>query len=258
MNQTKLKEEIRAFLVAKSRLQEPADESIIVGSGLIDSFGLVSLLADIETRFGVFPDLMIRDPMEFSTLGGMVGVILESMGIDASTISIEPESQKTPLLGDKFEIFTLSRDDSRWSEVPALVDEMYEEFADFGVRIPLVVNGAQIWSETMSKLPNSIARVTVVAVGGALVGLVSGYCKKLPAHLGGLLVGEISYLYVKKEVRRMGVAKALVQDVEGWLEGLAVDSIEIQVLTENLAARGFWKRRGFVDELVQCRRKWEI
>ncbi len=47
------------------------DELNMLDAGLVDSLAFLSLLADIEARFGITLDLSASDPAEFLTVGGL-------------------------------------------------------------------------------------------------------------------------------------------------------------------------------------------
>lgn len=76
-----IKIKIRRFILKE--LKEKADDGGIaiedindkydlIGSGLLDSFGFMGLLASIEQEFDIAVDFSELDPSEFSTLGGLV------------------------------------------------------------------------------------------------------------------------------------------------------------------------------------------
>lgn len=72
--------EIRSYIVA--RLERAAvgggcgapftDDLNLPESGLLDSYGFIQLLTDVEEAFGVEVDFGELDPQEFTTLGGLV------------------------------------------------------------------------------------------------------------------------------------------------------------------------------------------
>ncbi|MBB5038634.1 GNAT family N-acetyltransferase [Prosthecobacter dejongeii] len=252
------KEDIRAFLIAKTGLNpaKAEDSSIIVGSGLVDSFGLVALLAEIEQRFGVFPDLMSLDPAEYATLGGLTKIVSTALNLPETeaTPSSPAGAAATASSSSGPEIQRLAKGSPEWQQVPALMKEMFQGFAGQGLRLPLVEGGEKLWLQSLERLPESVFLVLGASVGGQLVSFASAHCKMLPAHLGGGMVGEISYVYVKPEARRHGLAGRMVAQMEDWLKSSKVRSIEIQVLTGNEGALAFWRRSGFGDELVQMRK----
>ncbi|WP_395747320.1 GNAT family N-acetyltransferase [Prosthecobacter sp.] len=257
MNTATIQEEIRAFLIQKTGA-DPAkvnDASTIIGAGLVDSFGLVALLAEVEQKFGVFPDLMTHDPAEYATLGGLTKIILSALNLPEETVveSTTAGSQGAEPLSE-IEIKDLNKSSPHWLEVPPLLKRMFDDFGAQGLRLPLVAGGENLWLQALERLPEAVYHVIGAVAGGRLVGFASGHLKMLPAHLGGGFVGEISYVYVSPEWRRAGVAGRLVAPLEQWLLAGKARSIEIQVLAGNEGAQAFWRRKGFSDELLQMRK----
>lgn len=245
--------DIRRFLIEKTGIapEQATDDSVILGSGLVDSFGLVALLADVEQCFGIFPDLMSLDPREYATLGGLTRIIQESLGLPPEASSV---AATETLAHEFFHIDRLRAGHPAWASLPGLFNLMFQHFNQAGVKLPLVPGGEQLWLQTMERVPEMAGIVLGALQNGKLVGFASGQCKMLPAHLGSGLVGEISYVYVLPEVRRKGVARALVQHMLTWLSERKTRSIELQVLCGNTGAIEFWEKLDFKPELLQMRR----
>ncbi len=260
MSTSNIKAEIQAFLIKKTGVDPAtADErTTIIGSGLVDSFGLVALLAEVEQRFGVFPDLMSFDPAEYSTLGGLTAIVLSTLNLpDEGIIGTSVPDAVSSGAGSQqsgIEIKCLNKCSPFWSEIPPLLKRMFDDFAGQGLRLPLAEGGEKLWLQTLERLPETVFLVMGALADGKLIGFASSHIKMLPAHLGGGLVGEISYAYVSPEWRRASVATQLIEPLEKWLAVSKVRSIEIQVLTRNEGALAFWRRKGFSDELVQMRK----
>lgn len=58
----------------------------------------------------------------------------------------------------------------------------------------------------------------------------------------------LSDLYVRREARRLGVAKALLAAVAAWGAENGAATMTLEVLTSNVAARAIYERLGFVEE----------
>ena len=83
-----------------------------------------------------------------------------------------------------------------------------------------------------------VAERNGVAVGMAL------------ARRRGERLGRITDLYVVPTERRAGVAQALVRAVAGRLSEDGVDTIDLEVMASNAAARAVYGRWGFRDEVL--------
>ena len=78
---------------------------------------------------------------------------------------------------------------------------------------------------------------------GAAVGMVL-------ARRRGPRVGRITDLYVTPAARRTGVAGALLRSVAGRFAADGVDTIDLEVMASNAAARAVYARLGFRDEVL--------
>ena len=61
-------------------------------------------------------------------------------------------------------------------------------------------------------------------------------------------------LFVDARHRRGGVGTALVNAVMSWLAGRGAREVGLGVMADNVDARRFWARQGFVEYRVQMRR----
>ena len=78
---------------------------------------------------------------------------------------------------------------------------------------------------------------------GAAVGMVL-------ARRRGPRVGRITDLYVRPAARRAGVAEALTRAVAARFAADGVDTIDLEVMASNTAARAAYARWGFRDEVL--------
>jgi ribosomal protein S18 acetylase RimI-like enzyme len=255
MSTSNIQGEIRSFLIDKAGLADSGagDDTVIVGNGLVDSFGLVALLAEVEQKFGVFPDLMSRDPSDFATVGGMARIVLEAMDLPPEAPA-EPGDAQKGVSEEDMKIQRLNPSHPLWADLPGLFLEMFDHFSDCGLKLPLAPGGDKLWLQSLERLPEAVSLVAGAIQGNQLIGFASGHCKMLPAHLGGGLIGEISYVYVTPTQRNAGVAGQLIDRLEHWFQDRNVRSTELQVLVDNSTARSFWQKRGFVEELIQMRK----
>jgi ribosomal protein S18 acetylase RimI-like enzyme len=109
----------------------------------------------------------------------------------------------------------------------------------------------------MKTAQNTAGRYSMVILakkGESVVGFAHGMLKFLPDYLGGFAIGSITHVYVEDDSRRSGIGKALVNMLEDWFREKKTHSIELQVITGNPAAREFWKKLGYLEELQQYRK----
>ena len=242
--------EIREFLITKAKLddQSALDSTQILRPGRLDSFGLVALLAEVEQKFGVFPDLMRHEPDDYSTLGGMLKIISEALNLKVS----DPVRDDTQKLSSN--VVELHPGHIHWKGLEPLFEEMFVGFRQQGLVLDLGDGGSRRWLSFLESVPEGAGCVYGVVECDELIGFGTGVCKILPPYLGGKLVGEITYVYVRPTKRGSGIGRSLASSVEHWLRKRGVDSIELQVLVDNEFGSMFWKSLGFVPELIQLRK----
>jgi GNAT superfamily N-acetyltransferase len=261
MNSLDLPKQVRDFLIQKTgaKVYTEADDCLLVGAGLIDSFGLVTLLAEVEGKFGVFPDLMSHDPRDYSTLQGLSRIILQSLG---ATFTAESEPNKAvartadqpSVLLPPNRIERLNPSHPLWSSLPGLFKEMFGHFANVGVQLPLMHDGEHLWLKSIEGLPARVFFIAGAIKDNELHGFITGQMKLLPSYLGGRWVGDVAHVFVRPSSRRQGFASGLFSAAIQWFHMCGASSIELQVLSQNAGAQAFWQHQGFQPELVQFRK----
>lgn len=252
-----LPQQVRDFLILKTgaRISAPEEDCVIVGAGLVDSFGLVTLLAEVEARFGVFPDLMKHDPRDYSTVQGLTRIVLQSLGLTAPAAATKSSvAPAAALVGASNRIERLSAAHPLWPVLPGLFKEMFTHFTTTGVQLPLVNNGEHLWLKSIEGQPEKAFFIAGAIQDMELQGFISARMKILPGFLGGGWVGEVTHLFVRPAARRHGLATGLVGSAIQWFRECGATSVELQVLSPNAAAQAFWQHQGFAPELIQFRR----
>lgn len=75
---------------------------------------------------------------------------------------------------------------------------------------------------------------------------------------GARRVAYLMDLYVLWPYRRQGVARAALVQVDQALDGLAVDSLRLEVFAYNHAARALYRQMGFVETHVEMAKRRAI
>lgn len=144
--------------------------------------------------------------------------------------------------------------DAEWKAVKELFARMYARMGEMGLMVPLVPDGADKWLRMARNTAGKFGIVILAKKGEKAVGFAHGMVKYLPDYLGGFPVGSITHVYVDDKYSRFGIGKAMVNILEAWFRVKKVHSIELQVITKNLAAKAFWKKLGYLEELLQYRK----
>lgn len=144
-----------------------------------------------------------------------------------------------------------------WDEVTRLFTLMYARMDEMGLMIPLAEGGTEKWLKSTQNTSGKFGMVVLAKESELAIGFAHGMIKFLPDYLGGSAVGTITHVFVDENVRRAGVGRQLVSELEEWFRMKKVHSIELQVITGNPIAKEFWKELGYMEELMQYRKTWQ-
>ena len=133
----------------------------------------------------------------------------------------------------------------------ARLDQAYR--AQMTYFFPRVEQVGQTWVDSFRRTLGRFSVLYLAELDGQVLGFVLGRVKRVAPYLGGVLVGEISEVWVEPPLRRRGVARELVQRANAWLYAQGVHSVEAQVLSGNQASLDFFRSLGFQVELQQVR-----
>jgi GNAT superfamily N-acetyltransferase len=101
----------------------------------------------------------------------------------------------------------------------------------------------EVWHQRAADGAAGIVSMTVVAEhGDRLVGMASGLVTDAePQALGPILVG----MFVDDDMRRLGIAEALVESVKTWARSREHPSLHLWVVSLNAPAIALYRRCGF-------------
>jgi ribosomal protein S18 acetylase RimI-like enzyme len=146
------------------------------------------------------------------------------------------------------------------ADFPTLA-EMYVKlnsyFYQVGYLLPRPENVGELWVDSFRRTLGRFSNAFVAEEEGRLLGFHLCRLKRLPAHMGGVMTGEVSDVWVEPEARRLGVGDALVQAGLDWMRKQGVHSVEVQVLSQNEGSLKFFERLGFQLEYRALRLSWE-
>jgi acyl carrier protein len=78
---------------------EITQDTDLMATGLLDSFGFVDLLLFIESQSGTRVDLTDVDPIEFTNIKGLCNIALSNSNNDQQTIDMTPANDVRQLAG---------------------------------------------------------------------------------------------------------------------------------------------------------------
>jgi ribosomal protein S18 acetylase RimI-like enzyme len=145
-------------------------------------------------------------------------------------------------------------------DFPVLVD-MYVQLNDYfysvGYRLPHPEDVGRVWLDSFKRTLGRFSNVFIVEVNGEVAGFMLCRLKRVPAYMGGVVVGELSDMWIVASARRMGIGDELSRLAIDWLRQQGAHSVEIQILKDNDASWKLYDRMGFKMEFQVVRLLWD-
>lgn len=141
--------------------------------------------------------------------------------------------------------------------IAGMYDQLDCFFRSLSYHFPQVDNVGQLWLDSFRRTLGRFSVVFVAELDGKVVGFMLGRVKRVPPYLGGVLVGELSDMWVEPDARRLHIGDRLSEITIEWLRAQGVHSIELQILEGNEPIWRLYERMGFKPELRQLRLTWE-
>jgi ribosomal protein S18 acetylase RimI-like enzyme len=138
-----------------------------------------------------------------------------------------------------------------------LIKEYYlllnDHFYKTGYHLPQPEDLGEAYLDSFRRTLGRFSNAWMAEVDGKIVGYILCRMKRTPAYFGGVLVGEISDMWIIPEARRLGLGDRLSRTAIEWLRAQGVHSIEIQVLLGNEISWNLYQRMGFQLEFRVAR-----
>lgn len=146
------------------------------------------------------------------------------------------------------------------ADYPTLV-EYYQNlntyFYSMGYRLPHPANVGEVWLDSFRRTLGRFSNVFIAEIDGRVAGFMLCRLKRVPSYMGGVMVGELSDMWIDASARRMGIGDKLSRLALDWMRQQGAHSIEIQVLKDNEASWKLYERMGFQLEFRTGRLLWE-
>jgi ribosomal protein S18 acetylase RimI-like enzyme len=142
-----------------------------------------------------------------------------------------------------------------------IIKEMYTQLNNFfyrvGYRLPHPEDVGDVWLDSFRRTLGRFSNVFIAELDGQVVGFMLCRLKRVPAYMGGVMVGELSDMWIDASARRMGIGDKLSRLAMDWMRQQGAHSIEIQVLKDNEASWKLYERMGFKLEFRVGRLLWD-
>jgi ribosomal protein S18 acetylase RimI-like enzyme len=133
-------------------------------------------------------------------------------------------------------------------DFPVLM-EMYTQlnkyFYQVGYRLPRPENVGKLWLDSFKRTLGRFSNIFVAEIDERVVGFILCRLKRVPAHMGGVMAGEISDIWTDTSARRKGIGEKLSRLAINWMREQNAHSIEVQILKDNEASWRLYESMGF-------------
>ncbi|MDX1437703.1 MAG: GNAT family N-acetyltransferase [Anaerolineales bacterium] len=127
----------------------------------------------------------------------------------------------------------------------------------FGLGVPEVPDVGGVYAESFRRTLGRFSAIILAELDGEVVGYQAVRIKRLPAYMGGVLVGETAGKWTEPQARRTGIGTRLTRLGLEWLREQGAESVEIQIPEGNTASWELFKRLGFKPEWRLYRLAWD-
>jgi GNAT superfamily N-acetyltransferase len=141
--------------------------------------------------------------------------------------------------------------------VGLLWGELTRYHISVGYHFPINENTIDDWIASFSRTLGRFSFLWVAEQEGEVTAFLLGRLKRTPTYLGGVLVGEISDLFVSDSLRGQGIGKQLVAVAMQHFSQQNVHSVEVQIMAGNESGIAFWNSLGFQNDVILVRRMLE-
>jgi len=144
--------------------------------------------------------------------------------------------------------------DPATNRVEEMFHDMYLYMNKHGLKLKLAEGGERKWLDGILKGLGRFGILLVASIDGEVVGFAHGGIRLAPDYLASKKLGVITHVFVEEEYRETGAGKQMVLMLESWFSQKEVDSVELQVLADNISGTAFWEKLGYLTELNQHRK----
>ncbi|MFN8529954.1 MAG: GNAT family N-acetyltransferase [Anaerolineae bacterium] len=121
---------------------------------------------------------------------------------------------------------------------------------------PAAPNGARRYARRiLERIGDPLTRLAIAEVDGQAAGYVLGVVVDLaPEMFQQEPSGFLADIFVMESYRRLGVGRALVDDLVSWFKGRGLQYFEWHVAARNAAGVAFWRSMGGRDVMIRMRK----
>ena len=126
-----------------------------------------------------------------------------------------------------------------------------------GMSLPSPENVGSAWVDSFRRTLGRYSFLHVAERNGKLVAFALSRIKRVPPYRGGVIVGEVTDLWVDSSVRRFNVGEEIARTALELLREEGVHSVEARFLVTNDPVWKLAESLGFKLELRTARLMWD-
>jgi GNAT superfamily N-acetyltransferase len=149
-------------------------------------------------------------------------------------------------------VYRLATEDD-YPAIAGLYDKLDQFLREHTYVFPEVENVGDLWLDMFKRTLGRFSILYVAELDEVIVGFIVARLKRVPAYLGGVMVGELKDMWVEHEVRRFGIGEHLLRLAIEWCRDQHVHSLEAQILLGNEPIIKLVEYLGMKKELFQMR-----
>jgi RimJ/RimL family protein N-acetyltransferase len=141
--------------------------------------------------------------------------------------------------------------------VAGLYHKLDQFLREYSYNFPEVENVGELWLDMFRRTLGRFSVLYVAEYQDEIAGFIVARVKRVPAYLGGVMVGELKDMWVEHKVRRLGIGEKLLRLAIEWCREQEVHSLEAQILVGNEPIIQLVEYLGMRRELLQMRMSWD-
>lgn len=122
-----------------------------------------------------------------------------------------------------------------------------------GYLLPCPENVSQLWLDSFVRTLGRFSILFVAEDKDKVIGFILSRIKRSPPYMGGVMVGELSDMWVVEEYRRFGVGRKLIVLGLDWVKAQKVHSVEVQIPVGIDASLRICESLGFIMDYRHIR-----
>lgn len=145
-------------------------------------------------------------------------------------------------------IHRLFEDGTEFDRLEYFMALLNQQYLEQGLLIPTAEGAEKIWRQNVLRTLGRSGLVAAAIDSDAIVGFIHATMYLSRGIYGTQKLGRIEHIYIDPSYRRKHCGQKLFAEAAAWFAEQNATGIELNVLSGNDAAKGFWSSLGFEVE----------